>query len=460
MAPLLSARPPAPQTDFFCNVLLFTNACLLGSRAFGEPDHYVALGGVTDAFTFAFAAEVLLRMRALGGFGCLCSDDAGRNDARQKRARDARAGAADEGGGKRFCGGWFSGSPSHFTHYWSDGWNLLDVVSVGGALVAMLTPSVLPYASNYSHTLIAFRTFRLFRILTVVTDNDAGVVEQEPHGVNLRNKFRGLLQNLRTQSRSYISTMVACFVPMINITGLLMLVLFVYAATGVQLFAHVKRGRTPFPDGGGSVDSHTNFASMGAALLTLARCITGEAWPALMHELADDSDCNPNFATDLAAGGPVLPAADVDGCGTPIAYLYFVSFTLIVGFVFMNLFVVAVLEGFDGTVRSGTDASRPETRSSGMSGPEYAQLCADWQAVDPTLSWSIDSARLRILVHSLAGPVADDLEASLEPEAALKVIRQVDARLQQVGPFRDVTRTAAMTWPHLLRAARPPAGSA
>jgi len=34
------------------------------------------------------------------------------------------------------------------------------------------------------------------------------------------------------------------------------------------------------------------------------------------------------------------------GCGSPFAYFYFVSFTMIVTFIFLNLFIAVILGGF------------------------------------------------------------------------------------------------------------------
>lgn len=53
-----------------------------------------------------------------------------------------------------------------------------------------------------------------------------------------------------------------------------------------------------------------------------------------------DCDENPTYKSIQANGG------EPNGCGTPISYLYFVLFQLIVSIIFLNLFVAVILNGF------------------------------------------------------------------------------------------------------------------
>jgi hypothetical protein len=52
-------------------------------------------------------------------------------------------------------------------------------------------------------------------------------------------------------------------------------------------------------------------------------------------------DCNenPTYESVQANGG------EPDGCGNPIALFFFISFLLMVTFVFLNLFIAIILEG-------------------------------------------------------------------------------------------------------------------
>jgi hypothetical protein len=87
------------------------------------------------------------------------------------------------------------------------------------------------------------------------------------------------------------------------------------------------------------------------ALLTLLRSCTGESWNFIMHELAGHSEgCTVDPQWDpLVCGfhGSTEACIPIAGCGAGgITYFYFITFTLIVTFVFINLFVTVILEAF------------------------------------------------------------------------------------------------------------------
>ena len=60
--------------------------------------------------------------------------------------------------------------------------------------------------------------------------------------------------------------------------GLLALLIFIYAALGVNLFSQVM-----FQD---TLDEKSNFRDFGGAMLVLMRFATGEDWHLFMYELA------------------------------------------------------------------------------------------------------------------------------------------------------------------------------
>jgi hypothetical protein len=79
----------------------------------------------------------------------------------------------------------------------------------------------------------------------------------------------------------------------LNISGLLFLIIILYAVLGVYLFAEVKLN--------GSLDVHANFQSVGSSFFTLIRALSGEEWPKIMQGLSSinkiDFECNeePNY---------------------------------------------------------------------------------------------------------------------------------------------------------------------
>ena len=68
-----------------------------------------------------------------------------------------------------------------------------------------------------------------------------------------------------------------------NFISLLFLLLFIFAALGMNLFSGVVYHDMLSPD--------ANFNSFGIAIFTLFRCSTGEDWNKIMHDLTDQVDC-------------------------------------------------------------------------------------------------------------------------------------------------------------------------
>ena len=61
--------------------------------------------------------------------------------------------------------------------------------------------------------------------------------------------------------------------------SLMMILLFIYAALGLNLFSQVMYQE--------QLNEKNNFRSFGAAMILLMRCATGEDWNLIMYELAN-----------------------------------------------------------------------------------------------------------------------------------------------------------------------------
>ncbi len=78
------------------------------------------------------------------------------------------------------------------------------------------------------------------------------------------------------------------------------------------------------------------------------RVSTGEAWNSIMHDTVrqrtDAFTCeyNPSYEHIQQVG-------EIDGCGNAFGYFYFCSFVIIVSFVYLNLFIAIILQGFTDT---------------------------------------------------------------------------------------------------------------
>jgi hypothetical protein len=129
--------------------------------------------------------------------------------------------------------------------------------------------------------------------------------------------------------RQMIATLLVTIPSLLNIGALLLLILFIYAVAGVQLFASVQHGD--------NLDRHANFSNVGFAMLTLWRCLTGESWNSLMYDIVNTPGCDPN-----PRWNDPFPV----GCGTNFAFLYFYSYIIINTFTVVQLLIAVVLEAF------------------------------------------------------------------------------------------------------------------
>eukprot|EP00392_Amoebophrya_sp_AT5.2_P011699 g11784.t1 len=194
----------------------------------------------------------------------------------------------------------------------------------------------------------------------------------------------------------------------LNVGGVFALFLFVYALLGIHLFAKVRE----FGDDVRIAEhnQYANFRTFQTSVLTLFRSCTGEAWNVLMHNFAatpfvyksllevecvDDMNIAGRSVPTAAeiADGNLLPAGHPHGgreisnfakyealgqianpieCGTRWSFVFWTTYTILITYLILNLFIAVIFESFDET------AQRDETFS------EIVQLCIKrWKRFDP-----------------------------------------------------------------------------
>jgi len=273
-----------------------------------------------------------------------------------------------------------------FFEYWRDNWNKFDfilVVITDIGLVVFWTTGL-----NFAVLATVCRTFRVGRILRLV---------------------RGA-----SGARAMFNTLVLALPALINISSLLLLLFFIYAVMGVQLFAKVKMDGNQL-----ALDEHANFQTFGMAMLTLLRCATGEFWNGLMYDFAVSKDCtsnleyNPNMC-GFSEGPTCIP---INGCGSAIAFPYFVSFTLIITFVTIELFTAVIMDGFES---SSEQEKVNRAGKLGLTDSQYHEYCRVWLKYDPHLKWVVNLETLTKLLQELPAPVgiADIMGAASSSEQA------------------------------------------
>ena len=202
--------------------------------------------------------------------------------------------------------------------YFYDGWNVFDFIVAVGSCIFIPLELGGGFSSGQSAT--ALRTFRLGRVLKLV------------------KKAKSLLV--------VFTTFIVTLPSLANVGALLLLFIYIYTVLGMNILSQIKLQS--------SLDVHQNFQTFGTAFFMMIKVSTGDNWNCYMHdavrELSVVWQCNPNptYESYVANG------YQTDGCGTPWAYVFFISFMMLISFCYLNLFIAIVIEGFD-EVRARAD---------------------------------------------------------------------------------------------------------
>ncbi|KAG8506345.1 Voltage-dependent T-type calcium channel subunit alpha-1H, partial [Galemys pyrenaicus] len=132
------------------------------------------------------------------------------------------------------------------------------------------------------------------------------------------------LLKMATGMRALLDTVVQALPQVGNLGLLFMLLFFIYAALGVELFGRLECSEDNPCEG---LSRHATFANFGMAFLTLFRVSTGDNWNGIMKDTLRECAHEDKHCLSY------LPA---------ISPVYFVTFVLVAQFVLVNV-VVAVL---------------------------------------------------------------------------------------------------------------------
>lgn len=131
-------------------------------------------------------------------------------------------------------------------------------------------------------------------------------------------------------------------------------------------------------------------------MIMLMKFSTGEDWNGFMYELAnDDHDSykclnTQTYAIVQSNGGQYR------GCGSFLAYPYFISFTIIVSMLIMNLSVAAVIEGLEQAKNENLGI---------VTADQIEQLLDIWVEYDPKATGWISLQELIFLLYELPQPL-------------------------------------------------------
>ncbi|XP_056144586.1 voltage-dependent T-type calcium channel subunit alpha-1I-like [Lampris incognitus] len=197
-----------------------------------------------------------------------------------------------------------------FRRFFKDRWNQLDLAIVLLSVMGIILEEIeISAALPINPTII--RIMRVLRIARVLK-----------------------LLKMATGMRALLDTVVQALPQVGNLGLLFMLLFFIYAALGVELFGELVCNED-YPCEG--MSRHATFENFGMAFLTLFQVSTGDNWNGIMKDTL--RECPPDHATDVDyACNPSLQF---------ISPMYFVSFVLTAQFVLINVVVAVLMKHLD-----------------------------------------------------------------------------------------------------------------
>ncbi|XP_043276720.1 voltage-dependent calcium channel type A subunit alpha-1 isoform X10 [Venturia canescens] len=233
-------------------------------------------------------------------------------------------------------------------NFFKDPWNTFDFITVIGSIVDAL---VVEFGENFINVgfLRLFRAARLIKLLR--------------QGYTIRILLWTFVQSFK--ALPYVCLLIA-------------MLFFIYAIIGMQVFGNIALD----PDT--SIYEHNNFQSFIQALMLLFRCATGESWPNIMLSCIKGRQCDARVRKE-----------EPEGCGSNLAYAYFVSFIFFCSFLMLNLFVAVIMDNFDYL-----------TRDSSILGAHHLdEFVRIWAEYDPNATGKIHFTEMYDMLKNMDPPL-------------------------------------------------------
>jgi hypothetical protein len=141
------------------------------------------------------------------------------------------------------------------------------------------------------------------------------------------------------QNSSVIWDILSLSMPyLINTFLILSVIFYIYTIIGMNLFPYIKRRE--------GITNNTNFSHFGLAVYTLISISTGENWNAVLEDCLKQSRSNDVCLNIWNYNDFEKNGKEYYGCGTNIAYFYFISFIMIFAYTLLNLLAGMIIETF------------------------------------------------------------------------------------------------------------------
>ncbi|KAI5090253.1 voltage-dependent T-type calcium channel subunit alpha-1H-like [Silurus meridionalis] len=204
-----------------------------------------------------------------------------------------------------------------FRRFFKDRWNQLDLAIVLLSVMGITLEEIDLNASLPINPTI-IRIMRVLRIARVLK-----------------------LLKMATGMRSLLDTVVQALPQVGNLGLLFMLLFFIYAALGVELFGKLECSEENPCEG---LSRHATFENFGMAFLTLFRVSTGDNWNGIMKDTLRECKSGDRCLSYLPLVSP----------------LYFVTFVLVAQFVLVNVVVAVLMKHLEDSNKDACEEAEME----------------------------------------------------------------------------------------------------
>ncbi|XP_034726582.1 sodium channel, voltage gated, type VIII, alpha subunit b isoform X3 [Etheostoma cragini] len=241
-------------------------------------------------------------------------------------------------------------------YYFTNGWNIFDVVVVILSIVGMFLADLI---EKYFVSPTLFRVIRLARIGRIL------------------RLIKGA-KGIRTLLFALMMSLPALF----NIGLLLFLVMFIFSIFGMSNFGYVKHGA--------GIDDMYNFETFGNSMIILFMITTSAGWDGLLLPILNYApDCDPLLEN------PGTPATG--DCGNPsVGIFFFVMYIIISFLIVVNMYIAIILENFSVATEESADP---------LSEDDFETFYEIWEKFDPDACQFITYAKLSDFADSLEHPL-------------------------------------------------------
>uniref|UniRef100_A0A8C5GXU1 Sodium channel protein n=1 Tax=Gouania willdenowi TaxID=441366 RepID=A0A8C5GXU1_GOUWI len=241
-------------------------------------------------------------------------------------------------------------------YYFTNGWNIFDVVVVILSIVGMFLADLI---EKYFVSPTLFRVIRLARIGRIL------------------RLIKGA-KGIRTLLFALMMSLPALF----NIGLLLFLVMFIFSIFGMSNFGYVKHGA--------GIDDMYNFETFGNSMIILFMITTSAGWDGLLLPILNyPPDCDPKLEN---AGTP-----STGDCGNPsVGIFFFVMYIIISFLIVVNMYIAIILENFSVATEESADP---------LSEDDFETFYEIWEKFDPDACQFITYAKLSDFADALEHPL-------------------------------------------------------